>query len=78
MRCLACGTETGLGARVLDVVRPLCGAHLDEWAMSGECARYSNAPAKAKPKEDAAHARAFMDWLTRVRAERRNSQEVTT
>lgn len=81
LTCLACGEKTDRGPVVADRLRPLCRPCEDPgWFMALERRRgifFSNAHEPGTPAYTSpAIARAFMDWLTRVRAERRNAGQV--
>jgi len=65
--CLVCGADAPGGPIVGIKQRHLCDEHRTAWAASGEAKR-----AFASASTRAARL-AFMDWLTRVRAERRNA-----
>lgn len=74
MKCLACGTETDQGPVVAKKLRPLCGPCRRAWEASGECTRYAKQAETLLEGVRHAEARAFTDWLTRVRTERRNAE----
>jgi hypothetical protein len=71
--CLVCGENADSGPKVAEKMRPLCRTHWDDWAACGEGLRYLNQPVQGRTQEAAMFARAFMDWLTRAVAERRNA-----
>lgn len=72
LNCMACGEKTDHGPTVADAMRPLCLTHWEAWGAGGEGKRWLKQPTPAGETEFAMYARAFMDWLSRVRAERRN------
>lgn len=72
LHCKACGAPTDNGPKVAGKMRPLCEGCWPHWPTSGECDRYSGMRGLPLADDARAFARAFTDWLTRVRAERRN------
>lgn len=74
MTCMVCGAETGSSIVIAKKVRPLCSTCHGGWDASGERRRFAEQSAVLLAGVRAAGGRAFMDWLNRARAERRNER----
>jgi hypothetical protein len=80
--CMVCGEDTDRGPTLGGKFRPLCESHLWGWSgargpgfavpVAGELRRADQQTQPGGRHGAPEQARAFMDWLTRVRAERRN------
>lgn len=70
--CLVCGEKTDDGPTVTEKLRALCAVCWAAWFVDGEAKRWLKQPVPNGETEATMYARAFMDWLNRVRAERRN------
>jgi hypothetical protein len=76
LTCLVCGIRTDSGPNIAGKLRPLCVTCFDRWGVSDENLRGFGGKVGGRFFRPApgGGVRAFMDWLTRRQAERRNAR----